>query len=194
MKAERAAGLPPVDQQLDSGLGLTFRVQPREAFVLLDGTVIGRAEEHEEGSEPYVLPGAGTYVVKLRSPGMEDYRVLVRANASGPATTVLAARLDAARASGLDFGDLELHRVREAIGFRAYPPTAEVLVDGKPAGRALRYSGRFARAATWLYLSPGRHRVSVVAPGFRRRDFAVDVSAGASEARQKIEVHLVRVQ
>jgi serine/threonine-protein kinase len=194
MRAEKAAGLPPVDQKLDSGLALTFRVEPEDAFVLLDGTVLGRAEEHGAGRDPYVLPGAGTYMVKLRSPGMEDYRVLVRASAAGSAATVLSARLEAAKASELDFGDLELHRVREAIGFQAYPPTAQVLVDGKPVGRALRYSGRFARSATWLHLASGRHRVSVVAPGFRRRDFAVDVSAGASEAREKIEVRLARVE
>ncbi len=193
MLAKKRAGLPPVDQELDSGLALTFEVHPSDAFVLLDGTVIGRAEEHEPGRDPYLLPGAGTYLLKLRSPGMEDYRVLVRASASGPATSVVSARLEEAKASGLELGDLELHRVREAIAFHAYPPTAVVVVDGRPMGRAQRYPGRFARGGTWLHLAPGRHRVSVVAPGFHRRDFAVDVSAGASEARERIEVRLAPI-
>ncbi len=193
LRAERSAGEEAVDQTLDTGLGLTLRVEPRTAFVLLDGTVIGRAAEYEPGHGPYLLPGPGAYLLKLRSPGMEDYRVLVRASAAGPAATVVSARLAAAKAADLELADLELHRVREAIAFEAYPPGAEVEVDGRPAGRADRYPGRFARGGTWLHLGPGRHRVSVVAPGFRRQDFAVDVSAGATEAREKIEVRLAPV-
>ncbi|HEX6199749.1 MAG TPA: serine/threonine-protein kinase, partial [Thermoanaerobaculia bacterium] len=73
--------LDRVDQRLDTGMSVTFQVQPREAFVLLDGTVIGRASDHDPraGGRPYVLPEPGLYRVKLRSPGMADHLILLRA-------------------------------------------------------------------------------------------------------------------
>jgi hypothetical protein len=193
-----ARGLPPkADQTLRTGLTLTFDVRPPSAFVLLDGTVLGRASELDPaaGGAPYTLPGPGTYRVKLRSPGLVDHLVLVEASASGPSGTRVSARLAPAPAGELALGDLKLYRVQEAIGFEISPPAARprarVMVDGEPAGRAARFPGRFVRPATWLRLEPGRHRVSVVAPGFARRDFAVEVSDGASERRQRIEVRLV---
>jgi len=192
--AERAG--EPVDQTLQTGLRLTFDVEPPGAFVLLDGTVIGHAVELDasEGGAVYTLPGPGEYLIKLRAPGMVDYRVLVEAAEGGPARSSITARLEAARGSELELGDLRLVRVQEAVGFAILPPPAErgarILVDGRPAGRAIQFPGRFARAATWLRLDPGRHRVSVVAPGFVRQDVAVDVSAGATERRQRIEVRL----
>jgi hypothetical protein len=81
-------------------------------------------------------------------------------------------------------------RVQNAIAFEVNPAAARVEVDGRPVGRADQYPGRFGRPASWLRLSPGRHRVSLSAPGHARRDYAVDVSAGAPEAREKIRVVL----
>jgi len=198
LTAARGAGRSrePVDQTLQTGLRLTFDVEPPGAFVLLDGTVIGRAAELDasEGGVVYTLPGPGEYLIKLRAPGMADYRVLVEAAEGGPARSSISARLEAARGSELELGDLRLVRVQEAVGFAILPPPAErgarILVDGQPAGRAIQFPGRFARGATWLRLDPGRHRVSIVAPGFVRQDVAVDVSAGATERRQRIEVRL----
>ena len=179
------------DQEIETGLALVFDVDPPQAFALLDGTVVGRAAEHDARSgRPYVLPGAGEYLLKLRSPGMQDYKILVRASASGPARTTVKARLEAAAAAELAIGDLPLIRVQEAVGFQVVPATAHIEVDGRPVGRVERYPGRFARPATWLRLPPGRHRVSLLAPGYRRKDFAVDVSAGAAEERERIEARL----
>jgi serine/threonine-protein kinase len=179
------------DLEIDSGLALVFDVEPPQAFALLDGTVVGRAREHDARSgSPYVLPGPGEYLLKLRSPGMEDYRIRVRASASGPARTTVKARLETAAAAGLAIGDLPLVRVQEAVGFEVHPSTARIELDGRPAGRVDQYPGRFARPATWLRLAPGRHRLSLLAPGYQRRDFAVDVSAGAAEERQRIEARL----
>jgi serine/threonine-protein kinase len=195
---EAAAELAlPVDQQLRTGLGLTFDVRPPGAFVLVDGTVIGRAGELDPsaGGSAYTLPGPGTYRIKLRSPGMKDHRVLVEASESGPPRSRVSARLEPAPAGELAIGDLKLYRVQEAVGFEILPPLARprarVLVDGEPAGRAARFPGRILRSGTWLRLDPGRHRVSVVAPGFGRRDVAVEVSDGAAERRQRIQVRLV---
>ena len=201
--AEARGGVPggqpdrgAVDQTIESGLSVAFRVEPAQAFVLVDGTVIGRAAELDPaaGGSAYRLPGAGQYLVKLRAPGMEDHQVLLRASAAGPSTTTVSARLQPAPVDELALGDLELYRVSEAIGFEVLPPIARakarVLVDGRPVGRAAQFPGRFARGNTWLRLDPGRHRVSVVAPGFGRRDVAVDVSSGATERRQRIEITL----
>lgn len=43
----------------------------------------------------------------------------------------------------------------------ATPPTAQVFIDGRPAGRASDFVGQA------LYLKDGVHTVEVVAPGFR---------------------------
>jgi hypothetical protein len=177
------------DQTLESGLAIVFDVRPADSFLLLDGTVIGRASEYGSGS-PFVLPGEGEYRLKVRSPGMEDQRILLRARSGGPARTTVSARLSPAAASELALGDLPLVRVQNAIAFEVTPAAARVEVDGRPVGRADQYPGRFGRPASWLRLSPGRHRVSLSAPGHARRDYAVDVSAGAPEAREKIRVVL----
>ena len=189
-------GAVQVDQTIDSGLAVVFRVDPAQAFVLVDGTVIGRATELDPsaGGAAYRLPGEGEYLVKLRAPGMKDHQVLLRASASGPSSTTVTAHLQPAPVEELDLGDLKLYRVSEAVGFEVLPPIAHakarVLVDGRLVGRAAEYPGRFARSNTWLRLAPGRHRVSVVAPGFTRHDVAVDVSSGATERRQRIEIVL----
>lgn len=186
----------PVDQKIQVGSSLAFDVEPAEAFVLLNGTVIGRAAEFDpaEGGQAYALPGPGEYLVKLRAPGMADHLVLVEAVEGGPARSSVTARLEAVGGEELELGDLRLVRVQEAVGFIVLPLPAErfaqILVDGEPAGRAIQFPGRLARAATWLRLEPGRHRVSIVAPGFVRQDVAVDVSAGAAERRQRIEIRL----
>ncbi len=195
-RKEASAGAGAVDETIDSGLQLAFHVEPAQAFVLVDGTVIGRAAELDPSSDgaAYRLPGAGDYLVKLRAPGMKDHQVLVRASASGPSTTTVTAHLAPAPVEDLGFGDLKLYRVSEAVAFEVSPPIARlkarVLVDGRAVGRAAEYPGRFARGNTWLQLGPGRHRVSVVAPGFARLDVAVDVSSGAEERRQRIEIVL----
>lgn len=179
------------DQVVETGLSLVFDVRPADSFLLLDGTVIGRASDHAAGAgRPYVLPGAGEYQLKVRSAGMEDHRILVRASATGPAATTVSARLAPARAAELAIGDLPIVRVQSAVAFEVVPATALVEVDGRSVGRADQYPGRFGRPATWLRLAPGRHRLSLTAPGHQRRDFAVDVSDGAEEAREKIRVVL----
>ncbi|HUF78663.1 MAG TPA: protein kinase [Thermoanaerobaculia bacterium] len=181
------------DQRLDSGLSLVLDVQPADSFVLVDGRMIGRASEFTAGSRGRTLdlPGEGVYLMRLRSPGMADHHVLLRASAGAASPTRVAARLEPAPAAELELGDLPLVRVQEAVAFSVQPPSARVEVDGRPVGRAEQFPGRLGRPASWLRLPPGRHRLSLVAPGFERRDFAVDVSTGAAEPRQRIEVRLL---
>jgi hypothetical protein len=184
------------DQRLDTGLSLVLDVDPADSFVLVDGRVRGRASEYGAGSRgrPLVLPEPGVYLMKLRSPGMADHVLLLRASSAAAAPTRVAVRLEPARAAELELGDLPLVRVREAVGFAVQPQSAQVgarvEVDGRPVGRADQFPGRFGRPATWLRLEPGQHRVTLTAPGFERRDYAVDVSSGAEEPRRRIEVRL----
>ena len=48
------------------------------------------------------------------------------------------------------------------------------------------------RHREFLRLDPGRHRISFVAPGFRRQDVLVEVSEAADRDREKIEITLDR--
>ena len=180
---------PPPDTGLTSGLGLAFRVVPDDAFVLVDGTVIGRAREWGPGERVYQLPGAGSYDVTLRKGGMRDRRIRVVAAADGPAVTAVAARLEPLPIDEVEAGDLEVHRVREAVAFNVDVPGAQVLVDGRRVGPAARFSGGLG-PRRWLELPRGLHRVSVVAPGRQRVDLAVEVTPGAVERRKRITVFL----
>ena len=179
---------PAVDATITTGLGLSFRVEPDDAFVLLDGTVIGRASEFGAGSA-YTLPGAGSYILTLRRSGMQDRSIRVQASAGGAAVTPVVGRLSPIAAAHLALGDLDRYQVREAVAFRVDPPVARVLVDGSFIGPAAKFSGGLRRGG-WLELPPGMHRVSFLAPGRRRFDVVVEVTSGASEKRTRIDVTL----
>ena len=173
-----------------SGLALAFRVTPPDAFVRIDRTVIGKAKDWsgQKGARTYTLPGPGQYQVVIRADGMKDHRVTVEASESGGITPIIA-RLSALPAAQVETGDLTVIRVSEAVGFRVRPPGAAILVDGQPAGQAKDYPGGM-RPGSWLRLPEGKHRVSVVASGFRRHDVIVEVVPGARLQRDRIEVDL----
>ncbi len=182
---------PAVDRQLNSGLFLAFRVTPPDAHVLLGRTVIGRAEDYSgvKGKKPYQLPGPGEHLIRLRKPGMREMRIGVVASEAG-STTQVVARLEPIPSAQVATQDLQTYRVREAIALRVEPPGALVSVDGRPMGQAAQYKGRMGRADEWLVLTPGTHRVTLTAPGFRGREIAVEVTGGAEKVRDKIEVRL----
>ncbi len=184
-------GLPTPDARLDTGTTLTFDVMPPDAFVLVDGTVIGRAAEYgQRRGRSYELPSAGRHRVTLRRDGMADYHLQI--DASGSATTVVRARMTPLSAGEMPFHELEQHRVREAIAFRVDPPNARVLVDGEPKGLARQYAGGRFRRGDWLELPLGQHRITLLAPGRKRVDLAIDVTSGAQEVRKRIEITLPR--
>lgn len=189
---DAAASPPPAaDRTVRTGMGLVFEVRPPDAFVLVDGTVIGRVDEYgRDSGRPYTLPSPGAHRVTLRRDGMQDLHLRVEASPSGPAVTPLRARMEPLPAEEIPRHELETHRVREAVALRVVPPTARLLVDGEPRGVARRYSGgRFGRGE-WLQLSPGFHRLSLIAPGHRRVDLLVDVTSGADRERERIRVVL----
>jgi hypothetical protein len=181
---------PDADQILRTGLQVAFRVVPPDAHVLVDRRVIGQAREWsgQKGARTYTFPGPGSYEVKIRKPGMKDYRIAVEAGATGGVTPV-AARLQPLPAADVDTTDLETIRVRQAVAFEVRPPLALISVDDQPVGTARRYSGGLGRRG-WLDLPPGRHRVSIAAPGYQRKDLLVEVTAGAEKERERIELVL----
>jgi hypothetical protein len=183
-----------------TGLVLAFRAQPPDAFVKLRevserrGTVLGKASEFSgEGKEArtYTLPGPGTYLLTFTREGMDDYRVLIRAERGGAARSPVSVNLGRVRAMSAPTSSLETYRVRESIALRVEPETAMVVVDGVERGPARDFSGGMGRGR-WLKLDPGMHRVALIAAGYRRLDFAVDVSGGAAEERQAIKLRLER--
>ncbi len=182
------------DRTLRTGLQVAFRVAPPDAHVLVDRTVIGQAQDYSglKGKQTYTFPGPGSYLVKLRKPGMKEYRIAVEASATS-GTTPIAVRLEPLPAAQVDASDLQTVRVRQAVAFRVQPPGAEVLVDGQPMGPARRFSGgRLLRGkGEWLELAPGKYRISLTSPGFRQRDISVEVVATAEKERERIEVSLV---
>ena len=179
------------DRTIHSGLAVAFHVSPPDAFVLVDGHVIGTAEDWsgQKDARTYTFPGPGTYLVKIRKDGMIEQKIAVEAGGAA-GTTTIPAQLRARAAEQVDAADLRVVRVREAVAFRVRPETAEVLVDGKLAGLARRFSGGVLRHKEWLELSQGRHRVSIVAPGHRRQDLLVEVIPTAENDRERIELVL----
>jgi len=187
-----AVAAPSADRVMHSGLELAFRVNPPDAFVLLDGAVIGRAEEWngQKGGRAFTLPGAGPHVIKIRRPGMKDYRISVEASDARGITPVTV-NLQPLPAAQIETSDLQTVRVREAIALRVQPDVnAVVLVDGVAAGAVKKFAGRFGHGDEWLSLPPGAHRLTLVAPGYGRRDLAVEITPGAEKARQRIDVSL----
>jgi serine/threonine-protein kinase len=187
----RPSGDGPADQTLRTGLDLVFRPNPPDAFVLVDGTPIGRATEWsgQKGGRTFSLSGPGEHRIKIRSQGMKDYKILVQASETGGVTPILS-RLVPLPAAQADASDLKVYRVREAVAFKVEPPGARILVDGQPAGQVKDFGGRFAQPGSWLRLPSGRHRIGLTAPGMGRQDFIVEVFEGADKDREKIEATL----
>jgi serine/threonine-protein kinase len=188
---ERRSAPAASDAVVRTGLELAFRTTPPDAFVLIDGRVVGRASEWSglKGNRTYTLPGPGEYEIKVRSQGLRDYRIQVEASESGGVTPIFARLLAVAGASA-DASDLRMVRVSEAVGFRVNPPAARILVNGQPAGIAKELGGRIGQPRSWLRLPNGRHRVSIVAPGHQQQDIVVEVTPGAEKERDRIEVDL----
>jgi len=190
---QSAPSEPAADKVIRSGLEVSFKVTPADSYVLVDGTLIGRAEEWngEKDHRSYTLPGTGSYVIKIKHSGMEDMRVMVEAAATRGVTPIVA-NLKALPAENVDVGDLRTVRVRQGIALKVEPDSAQVQVDGQQRGIARQYPGHFGRASELLLLDPGRHRVTLTLPGYRRYDFAVEVYAGAERDHEEVKVVLTR--
>ncbi|MEA2602720.1 MAG: eukaryotic-like serine/threonine-protein kinase [Acidobacteriota bacterium] len=188
-----APSAPSADRTLRTGLEVAFHVTPPDAHVLVDGRVLGIAQDWsgQKGARTFTFPGPGTYLVKIRGDGMNELKIAVEASASAGITPIYA-NLRQRAAEQVDATDLRTVRVRQAVAFRGVPPMAAVLVDGQPMGLARRFGGGFMHPKEWLELPQGKHRVSIVAPGHRRRDILVDVSPTADKDRERIDVVLTQ--
>jgi serine/threonine protein kinase len=185
--AAEEADEPKADQTLRSTMEVSFHVTPPDAHVLVEGRVIGEAQDWsgQKGARTYTFPSVGTYLVKIRKPGMKELRIAVEAGAGGLST--INAHLAPIAAAEVDATDLQTLRVREGVSFDVRPAVTEVEVDGQPMGAARRFAGGFLRPKEILLLPAGKHRISLVLRGYRRKDFLVEVSETADKARDRIE-------
>jgi serine/threonine-protein kinase len=184
----RHADSGPVDQTLKTGLALVFRPVPPDAYVLVDGTMIGQATEWNglKGGRTFTL-SPGEHLIKLRSQGLKDFKIRIEASETGGVTPIVS-RLKPMGAA--ETSDLKVYRVRDAVSFKVEPQSATILLDGQPAGLVKNFGGRFAQPGTWLKLPMGRHRIALTASGMGRQEFIVEVSEGAEKDRDRIEATL----
>ncbi len=184
--AQGAARPHAFDRKVHTGMTLLIESTPPGAFLVIDGFVIGRANEVASRGG-HTLAEPGEHWVILRSPGMREYRLLVNADAAMTAKTRVKIAMKRALVSELEIGDLPRYLVREAVGFRVKPKSARVVIDGAIRGTAGELSGRGGR---WLSLSRGLHRISLIAPGHHQVDIVVEVGGGATEKRQIVHLSL----
>ena len=168
-------------------------VDPSEARVYVDGYYAGVVDDFD-GLFQRLHVSPGRHDISLKLEGYTTHRMRVYV---GPDATVKL-HYDLQRGSGETYEDLsngappperEVRRDRESeddaepapgeppadehqgqLRLRVDPADASVYVDG-----AFRGTGREAGA---LRLSPGRHRIEVVRPGYRTSDQEIDVAPG----------------
>jgi len=189
---------PQPDAVVDGGLRARLESVPKDSIVAVRGPgdsrfrTLGRADQLP-GKDEIQFPSPGSYLVRVRRERMRDFVARVHA-ASGRPPAQIVARMREIKAKELALGDLQHYRAGEAIGFKVTPPSARVLVDGRPVGLARKLSGGHFGRGRWLELKPGVYRVSLEAPGFQRMDIAVEIFPGAEPAKRRLELTLDHVQ
>ena len=192
---EAEAEAAEVDRVVESGLHVSFQVQPDDAFVLVGRTLIGRAAEWnaanpKKGGRAYTLPRPGPHLVRIRHEGRE-LRLLVRAEPGRAAVTTISANLDLP-GGGLSAGTgIRRVRVSEGISLRATPEDAEVTVGGERLGTAREFRGG-AGGKRLLSLPPGVHRIVLSAPGHAPVEIDLEIDPRARDRRTSVEVRLPR--
>jgi hypothetical protein len=179
-----------------------LEVTPPAALVALNGVVIGSVNEFGPASD-YLYLDAGEYTLEFSAPG---YRTrTLHLTVSGGNTAVVSLDLDidpaftgqrtAPPSPGLphgrrfdpDFGagarqaeppatptDAGGASESTALVLHVSPPDAAVYVDGKLVGTA----ESLAQLAEGVEVSPGAHRVDVVAPGHTSKTVQVEAKVG----------------
>jgi len=195
MSEEAAAEAAAVDRTVESGLHLSFQVQPADAFVLVGRTLIGRASEWnaaqpKKGGRAYTLPRPGPHLVRIRHEGSE-LRLLVRAQPGKAGVTTISANLSLP-GGGLSAGSgIRRVRVSEGVALRVVPEDADVTVAGERLGAARDFRGGVG-GKRLLALAPGVHRVVLSAPGHAPVEIDLEIDPRARDRRTSVDVRLPR--
>jgi hypothetical protein len=182
-------GTSPVDLQ----------VSPPSALVVLNGVLVGSVDEFGRGSD-YLYLDAGKYALEFRAPGFRTRTLWL--NVSGGNKTLVSLGLEADPAAsaestappspGLPHG----RRFSPSFGPATSQPEPPAGVAGEPGsttlvlhvsplsaavyvdGVLLGTGEHLAHLGEGLAVSPGPHRIDVVAPGHTGKTLQVDVQAG----------------
>ena len=93
---------PRIDRMMVTGMSLSFVVEPPEAIVKIDGTVIGQAgtwNAKKRDGRAYDLPDSGDHLVRISHEG-RTLTIRVSASAEAPSPTLVAVDLRAPNARG----------------------------------------------------------------------------------------------
>lgn len=94
--AERPGIAPQIDRVVQTGMSLSFVVEPEDAIVKIDNRVIGQAwtwNAKKKDGRAYDLPDAGDHLVRILKDG-KTYTIRVIASESAPAPTIIAVDLE----------------------------------------------------------------------------------------------------
>ena len=182
-------GTSPVDLQ----------VSPPTAFVVLNGVLVGSVDEFGRGSD-YLYLDAGKYTLEFRAPGFRTRTLWL--NVSGGTKTLVSLDLQADPAASAErtaspspglphgrrfspsFGPAT-SQPEPPAGAAAEPRSTTLVLHVSPLSAAVYVDGvllgtgeHLAKLEEGLAVSPGPHRIDVVAPGRTGKMLQVDVQAG----------------
>lgn len=198
-------GYPYGSRYRESG-AIRVLVDPEQTRVYVDGYYAGIADDFDGIFQRlYVSPGRHEITLKLEGYRTHRMRIYVpydhtvkihhdMVKGSGEDAENLAGEED--RYEDSRYGSDEPPRTarreqrRQGPGDEAEPGTLKL--DVQPSDASLYVDGEFrglAREARSLELSPGRHRVEIVRPGYRTWERELEIRPGASE---DVEVELER--
>jgi hypothetical protein len=183
------SGTSPVDLQ----------VSPSSALVVLNGVLIGSVDEFGRGSD-YLYLDAGKYALEFRAPGFRT-RTLWLSVSGGNKTLVsldlqadptASAERTAPPSPGLPHGRRFSPRFGPATSQPGLPAGAvgelgstALVLHVSPLGAAVYVDGvllgtgeHLAQLTEGVAISPGPHRIDVVAPGHTGKTLQVDAQAG----------------
>ena len=188
---------------------LEIAVSPKSALVYLNGVLVGSAEEFD-GRPDYLYLDPGQYAVDLRLPGYRSKSVRLDLRGENKVVLSLDLPVDPAGAAeranppspGLPYGrrfgpsfgpgaspagastggsgagqPTVAEQGVTALGLHVSPPGAAVYVDGVLLGTG----DTLAHLQNGVAVSPGPHRVDVVAPGHAGKTIQVIAFAGKTQ-------------
>ena len=186
-----------------------LEVSPPSALVFLNGVLVGSVDEFGRGSD-FLYLDAGAYTLEFRAPGFHTRTLKLNVSGGNKTVVGLDLQLDPAAGAeraappspGLPHGrrftpsfspatsqpspqtDLGGGAVR---GIAAAPGSTALVLHVSPLGAAVYVDGtllgtgeQLAQLQQGIAVSPGPHRVDVVAPGHAGKTLQVDTQAGKS--------------